>query len=189
MTDEQSAGTPCVTDGDLREIVAGHGRRLDGLEDDVDTLKSGQRSMMDRLISIEAQGQERERNRAQESAQNRAAITALSQQLAAQNGAQQERNRIEQQKLLQAQTDAARAQKSEADANAAAAKIKYWIAIAGFLVGVITAVGGMLLSSQTWDDYAFGNVQFLHRKHPPTQPAPQQQETQFILPPREMEAA
>ncbi|RCL06780.1 hypothetical protein BBA71_06445 [Acetobacter pasteurianus] len=68
MTDEQSAGTPCVADNDLRQIVAGHGRRLDGLEDDVDTLKSGQRSMMDRLISIEAQGQERERNRAQESA-------------------------------------------------------------------------------------------------------------------------
>ncbi|GCD53022.1 hypothetical protein [Acetobacter pasteurianus] len=189
MTDEQSAGTPCVADNDLRQIVAGHGRRLDGLEDDVDTLKSGQRSMMDRLISIEAQGQERERNRAQESAQNRAAIATLSQQLAAQNGAQQERNRIEQQKLLQAQTDAARAQESEADANAAAAKIKYWIAIAGFLVGVITAVGGMLLSSQTWDDYAFGNVQFLHRKHPPTQPLPQPQTTQFILPPREMEVA
>lgn len=183
MTDEQSADTSCAADGDLRQIVAGHGRRLDGLEDDVDTLKSGQRSMMDRLISIEAQGQERERNRAQESSQNRAAITALSQQLAAQNGAQQERNRIEQQKLLQAQTDAARAQKSEADANAAAAKIKYWIVIASFLVGVITAVGGMLLSSQTWDDYAFGNVHFLHRKHLPTQPLPQTQGTQFVLPP------
>ncbi|AKR49420.1 hypothetical protein DB34_11300 [Acetobacter pasteurianus] len=189
MTDEQSAGTPCVTDGDLREIVYSHGRRLDEVEDDLGSLKSGQSSMLERLISIEAQGQERERNWAQESAQNRAALTVFSQQLAAQNGAQQERNRIEQQKLLQAQTDAARAQKSEADANAAAAKIKYWTAIAGFLVGVLAAVGATLLSSQTWDDYAFGNVQFLHRKHAPAQPAPQSQATQFILPPRKMEAA
>lgn len=189
MTDEQSAGSPCAAEGDLREIVYSHGRRLDVVEDDLGSLKSGQSSMLERLISIEAQGQERERNWAQESAQNRAALTTFSQQIAAQNGAQQERNRIEQQKLLQAQTDAARAQKSEADANAAAAKLKYWIAIAGFLVGVIAAVGGMLLSSQTWDDWAFGNVHFLHRKHPPAQPSPQQQATQFILPPRKMEAA
>ena len=64
MTETQCAGT-CAADDDLRVIVDSHARRLDGLEDDVDTLQSGPSATMAKLISVEAQGQERERDQAQ----------------------------------------------------------------------------------------------------------------------------
>lgn len=83
-----------MVDEDLRVIVDSHARRLDGLEGDVDTLKSGQSAMMERLISIEAQGQERERNRAVEAADTRRALTGLTQQLAEHTGAQKRQNQL-----------------------------------------------------------------------------------------------
>lgn len=93
MTQTQRADS-CAEDDDLRVIVDSHARRLDGLEDDVDTLKSGQSAMMERLISIEAQGQERERNRAVEAQGTRNALTRLTQQLAEQTGAQKRQNQL-----------------------------------------------------------------------------------------------
>lgn len=54
---------------------------------------------MERLISIEAQGQERERNRAHESQETRASIMELSRQIAAQNGIQTAKNRLEEERL------------------------------------------------------------------------------------------
>ncbi|MCP1244033.1 hypothetical protein GOB86_10800 [Acetobacter lambici] len=93
MTQTQCAG-PRAVDDDLRVIVDSHARRLDGLEDDVDTLKSGQSAMMERLISIEAQGQERERNRAAQAQDTRNALTALTQQLAEHTGAQKRQNQL-----------------------------------------------------------------------------------------------
>jgi hypothetical protein len=93
MNETQCAGL-CAADEDLRVIVDSHARRLDGLEDDVDTLKSGQLAMMERLISIEAQGQERERNRAAEAADTRNTLTALTQQLAEHTGAQKRQNEL-----------------------------------------------------------------------------------------------
>lgn len=93
MNETQCAGV-CAAEEDLRVIVDSHARRLDGLEDDVDTLKSGQSAMMERLISIEAQGQERERNRAVEAADTRNTLTALTQQLAEHTGAQKRQNEL-----------------------------------------------------------------------------------------------
>ncbi|WP_338331985.1 hypothetical protein [Acetobacter sp. LMG 32666] len=93
MTQTQCAES-CAADEDLRVIVDSHARRLDGLEDDVDILKSGQSAMMERLISIEAQGQERERNRAAQAQDTRNALTALTQQLAEQTGAQKHQNQL-----------------------------------------------------------------------------------------------
>ncbi|CEF54655.1 hypothetical protein [Acetobacter ghanensis] len=93
MTETQCAAA-CAADDDLREIVDSHARRLDGLEDDVDTLKSGQSAMMEKLISVEAQGQERERNRAVEASDTRKALTDLTKQIAEHTGAQKRQNQL-----------------------------------------------------------------------------------------------
>ncbi|MCI2023597.1 MAG: hypothetical protein LKJ63_03220 [Acetobacter fabarum] len=150
MTQPQCAG-PCAADDDLRVIVDSHARRLDGLEDDVDTLKSGQSAMMEKLISVEAQGQERERNRAVEASDTRKALTDLTKQIAEHTGAQKRQNELKEQEL--------RAVKIRGE------KIKIWGTVIGIVATLGGMVGGTLLSSQTWDDWAFGSVHFLHR-HP-----------------------
>ncbi|MFT8863029.1 MAG: hypothetical protein ABF916_08590 [Acetobacter fabarum] len=150
MTQAQCAG-PCAADDDLRVIVDSHARRLDGLEDDVDTLKSGQSAMMEKLISVEAQGQERERNRAVEASDTRKALTDLTKQIAEHTGAQKRQNELKEQEL--------RAVKIRGE------KIKIWGTVIGIVATLGGMVGGTLLSSQTWDDWAFGSVHFLHR-HP-----------------------
>jgi hypothetical protein len=132
-------------------IVDSHARRLDGLEDDVDTLKSGQSAMMEKLISVEAQGQERERNRAVEASDTRKALTDLTKQIAEHTGAQKRQNELKEQEL--------RAVKIRGE------KIKIWGTVIGIVATLGGMVGGTLLSSQTWDDWAFGSVHFLHR-HP-----------------------
>ncbi|GBQ69543.1 hypothetical protein AA0474_1952 [Acetobacter lovaniensis NRIC 0474] len=132
-------------------IVDSHARRLDGLEDDVDTLKSGQSAMMEKLISVEAQGQERERNRAVEASDTRKALTDLTKQIAEHTGAQKRQNELKEQEL--------RAVKIRGE------KIKIWGTVIGIVATLGGMVGGTLLSSQTWDDWAFGGVHFLHR-HP-----------------------
>lgn len=67
-----------MANGNLREIMESHGHRLDGLKDDVDALKSGQRSMMDRLISMEKRSQERKRNRIWKTGGEKLSTTVLS---------------------------------------------------------------------------------------------------------------
>ncbi|MFT9419112.1 hypothetical protein [Acetobacter sp.] len=126
MTEIQGAAY-CAAEDDLRVIVDSHARRLDGLEDDVDTLKSGQSAMMERLISIEAQGQERERNRAAQAQDMRNALTSLTQQLAEQTGAQKRQNQLAEDSLH---------------------RWRKLAVIAGLLCTVSAAVGSTLLSDQ-----------------------------------------
>ena len=147
MNETQCAGDRAADD-DLRAIVDSHGRRIGDLEDDVGTLRSGQDAAMERLISIEAQGQERERNRAAEARDTRNAITGLTQQIAEQTGAQKRQNELKEDELLKARI------RSE--------RIKYWAAAIGIAAALGGMVGGTIMSSQTWDDYFFANVPFLH---------------------------
>lgn len=83
----------------LQAIVENHARRLDGLEGEVDALRTGQTAMMERLISIEAQGQERERNRALEASETRKALTDLTTQIAEHTGAQKRQNQLSEDNL------------------------------------------------------------------------------------------
>ncbi|GAA3686215.1 MULTISPECIES: hypothetical protein [Acetobacter] len=142
MTETQCAG-PCAADDDLRVIVDSHARRLDGLEDDVDTLKSGQSAMMERLISIEAQGQERERNRAAQAQDMRNALTSLTQQLAEQTGAQKRQNQLAEDSLH---------------------RWRKLAVIAGLLCTVGAAVGSTLLSDQEVASTIW--VHWLHLREP-----------------------
>jgi hypothetical protein len=142
MTETQCAG-PCAADDDLRVIVDSHARRLDGLEDDVDTLKSGQSAMMERLISIEAQGQERERNRAAQAQDMRNALTSLTQQLAEQTGAQKRQNQLAEDSLH---------------------RWRKLAIIAGLLCTVSAAVGSTLLSDQEVASTIW--VHWLHLREP-----------------------
>ncbi|ATU72900.1 hypothetical protein CFR78_13765 [Komagataeibacter rhaeticus] len=148
---ETQCAADCAADDDLRAIVDSHGRRIDNLEDDVGTLRSGQDAAMERLISIEAQGQERERNRAAEARDTRNAINGLTQQIAEQTGAQKRQNELKEAELLKAQLRGER--------------IKYWAAVTGIVAAVGGMIGGTLLSSQTWDDFFFASVPFLHHHH------------------------
>ncbi|MGG6429343.1 hypothetical protein ACQ5TV_05100 [Acetobacter ghanensis] len=142
MTETQCAA-PCAAEDDLRLIVDRHARRLDGLEDDVDTLKSGQSAMMERLISIEAQGQERERNRAAQAQDTRNALAALTQQLAEQTGAQRRQNELAEDSLR---------------------RWRKLAVVAGLLCTIGAAVGSTLLSDQEVASTIW--VQWLHLREP-----------------------
>ncbi|MFT8655968.1 MAG: hypothetical protein ABF785_04660 [Acetobacter papayae] len=142
MSETQCAGG-CAADDDLRVIVDSHARRLDGLEDDVDTLKSGQSAMMERLISIEAQGQERERNRASEAADTRNTLTALTQQLAEHTGAQKRQNELAEDSLR---------------------RWRKLAVVIGLLCTVGAAVGSTLLSDQEVASTIW--VRWLHLREP-----------------------
>lgn len=148
MTQTQTGGN-AAADDDLRPIVDGHTQeirklhgRLDGVEGEVRSFKSGQDAMMERLISVEAQGQERERNRAQDRVQDRSALTSLAQQIAKLTGAQEERNRQSQERTQTLK------------------RLSIWI---GIMTGVLGMIGATLFSSQTFDTAFWGH--FRTRPH------------------------
>ena len=147
MTETQCAGA-CAADEDLRVIVDSHARRLDGLEDDVDTLKSGQSAMMEKLISVEAQGQERERNRAAQAQDMRNTLSSLTQQLAEQTGAQKRQNQLAEDSLH---------------------RWKKFAVITGLLCTVGAAVGSTILSDQEVASTIW--VHWLHLREPWDVPA------------------
>ncbi len=120
-----------------------HAQRLDGVEDEVDTLKSGQTAMMERLISIEAQGQERERNRAVEVSDTRKALTDLTKQIAEHTGAQKRQNQIAEDSLR---------------------RWKKLAVIVGLVCAIGSAVGSTILSDQEVASTIW--VRWLHLREP-----------------------
>lgn len=168
MTDEQSAGTPCVADGvharldDHEERLAAVERRQDRTEDKLDNITR-------ELVVIRTEGKTREV--ATNSGFDRigAQVSALERGVAALTGAQAERNRLAEEGLR---------------------RLRKWAIIIGIFSSLGAAIGGTLLSDQEVASTIW--VKWLHWREPwdaPTQPAPQPQTTQFILPPREMEVA
>lgn len=120
-----------------------HETRLASIETDVGILKTGQASFMERLISIEAQGQERERNRAHENQETRATLSELSRQLSTQNGIQQAKNQLE---------------------EARTRKLKRLAIIVGICCTIGSAVGSTLLSDQEIASTIW--VKYLHKTEP-----------------------
>ncbi|MBE7619575.1 hypothetical protein GL297_08030 [Komagataeibacter sp. FXV2] len=75
-------------------------------------------------------------------------IQDLTRQLAEHTGAQKERNRLDAEKLTKARI--------------AESRWKKRASVLGIIFTLVAAIGGTLLSSQTWDDFFFANVPFLH---------------------------
>lgn len=169
MTDEQSAGTPCAADGDLRQIVAGHSLEITDIKGRLGNLEEGQHGLMREVVAVRAEGNARQQ--ATNAGMDRIGIQIadLTRQLAAHTGAQQEQNRL-------------------AEAN-----LRRW-RLRAVIIGLMCTVGAAICSTLLSDQEVASTiwVKWLHWREPwdaPTQPVPQPQETQFILPPRDMEAA
>ncbi|KFL87877.1 hypothetical protein AmDm5_1879 [Acetobacter malorum] len=90
----------------------------------------------------------------------------LTRQLATHTGAQEERNRLAQEGLQRWRTRSV---------------------VVGIVCTIAAAAGGTILSSQTWDDYLFGNVGFLHHHHIPAPTPPAQQPAAYVIAPRSWE--
>ncbi|PYD63565.1 hypothetical protein [Gluconacetobacter entanii] len=133
---------------DVHDILDDHGERIgflerwrdsaDGKIDDTRREVGAIRAEMQAQYAATSSALERQSRNMQD----------LTRQLAEQNGAQKERNRLEQAKLTKARI--------------AESRWKKRAAICGLVFAVFGAVGGTILSSQTWDDYFFANVPFLH---------------------------
>ncbi len=163
MTEEQS-GIIVAADGDLREIVGGHEIRLAAVERRQDATDGKLDGISKDLATM----------RAEENARTVATTAGISRlevrvfdlvtQLAKLTGAQENQNRLAEENLRRWRTRSV---------------------IVGIICTIAAAAGGTILSSQTWDDYLFGNVGFLHRYHIPVPaPQPQPQGSVYALAPR-----
>lgn len=136
---------------DVHDILDDHGERLgflerwrdsaDGKIDDTRREVGAIRAEMQAQYAATSSALERQSRDMQD----------LTRQLAEQNGAQKERNRLEAAKLTKARI--------------AESRWKKRAAVLGIVFTLLATVGGTLLSSQTWDDYFFANVPFLHHHH------------------------
>ncbi|MBY4641698.1 hypothetical protein K6L44_17270 [Gluconacetobacter entanii] len=136
---------------DVHDILDDHGERIgflerwrdsaDGKIDDTRREVGAIRAEMQAQYAATSSALERQSRDMQD----------LTRQLAEQNGAQKERNRLEAAKLTKARI--------------AESRWKKRAAVLGIVFTLLATVGGTLLSSQTWDDFFFANVPFLHHHH------------------------
>ncbi|MCE2577562.1 hypothetical protein [Gluconacetobacter entanii] len=136
---------------DVHDILDDHGERIgflerwrdsaDGKIDDTRREVGAIRAEMQAQYATTSSALERQSRDMQD----------LTRQLAEQNGAQKERNRLEAAKLTKARI--------------AESRWKKRAAVLGIVFTLLATVGGTLLSSQTWDDFFFANVPFLHHHH------------------------
>lgn len=154
MTQTRSGADSSAPDDDLRPIVDGHTEDIKIIHGRLDGLEKGQDGLMREVVALRAEGQARAS--ATNSGFDRigAQVFDLTRQLAAHTGAQEERNRIEQEKLL-----IAKKKKTEAEASAArsAERTQIWQRVL-LVVGALAAVGGMLFSSQHFDTAFWGHI-------------------------------
>ncbi|POF63601.1 hypothetical protein CFR73_09800 [Novacetimonas maltaceti] len=136
---------------DVQGILDDHGERIGSLERWRDGVDGKLDDIRHELGAVRAEGKERSAVSAAAMERQSRDIQDLTRQLAEHTGAQKERNRLEQAKLTKARI--------------AESRWKKRAAICGLVFAVFGAVGGTLLSSQTWDDFFFANVPFLHRHH------------------------
>ncbi|GCD48775.1 hypothetical protein BJI49_07580 [Acetobacter pasteurianus] len=167
MTDEQSAGTPCVADG-VHARLDDHEERLAAVERRQDVTDGKLDSISRDIAAVRAEGNARQQ--ATNAGMDRIGIqlSDFTRQLAAHTGAQEERNRLAEDSLR---------------------RWKKLAVIVGIFCTLGAAIGSTLLSDQEVASTIW--VKWLHLREPwdaQMQPVPQPQETQFILPPREMEA-
>ncbi|MFT9025899.1 hypothetical protein [Acetobacter indonesiensis] len=156
METTRSGADGSASDGDLRPIVDGHTQQIENIHCRLDGLEKGQDGLMREVVALRAEGQARASATTSGFDRLGTQVFDLTRQLAAHTGAQEERNRIEQEKL-----QAARKKKIEAEENAArsAARTQIWQR-ALLLVSAIAAIGGMLFSSEHFDTAFWGHVHF-----------------------------
>ena len=94
-----------------------------------------------------------------EASDTRKVLTDLTKQIAWHTGAQKRQNE--------------RKEQERREVRIRGEKFKIWGTVIGIIATLGGMVGGTLLSSQTWDDWAFGSVHFLHR-HPHMDDGPQE---------------
>ena len=138
-------------DPDVQDILDDHGERIgflerwrnsaDGKIDDTRREVGALRAEMQAQYTAMSSALDRQSRDMQ----------GLTHQLAEHTGAQKERNRLDQDALTKARIAESRWKKRSA--------------VLGIIFTLLAMVGGTLLSSQTWDDYFFANVPFLHRPH------------------------
>lgn len=143
MTDEL---TP-----DVQGILEDHGERIGSLERWRDGVDGKLDDIRHELSAVRAEGKERSAASAAAMDRQSRDIQDLTRQLAEHTGAQKERNRLDAAKLTKARI--------------AESRWKTRAAVLGIVFTLLATIGGTLLSSQTWDDYFFANVPFLHHHH------------------------
>ncbi len=112
------------------------GRKLDDISRDI--------------AAVRAEGNARAITATHGMDQLRQDLQSLARQIAENTGAQKRQVQLQEQQLITAQTRLA--------------QMKYWGCVFGIIFAAAGALGGTLLSSQTWDDYLFGHVGFLHHR-------------------------
>ena len=152
---EREDAACCATVADLRAVVAGHADDIRQIRGALDTVEGGLQSLTREVAVVRAEGQARAEATAAALDRLGGQITELTRQIASQTGAQEERNRLAQAALLSEQ-------QRGAQAATRLTLLRRRLAALSMVLTVLAAIGGTLLSSQTWDDWVFGNVRFLH---------------------------
>ena len=127
-----------------------HEKRLSDVERRQDAQGSKLDAIIRDVIAVRAEGNARAAVSMQGIDRLGTQITSLAQQVSENTGAQKRQVQLQEQQLITAQTRLA--------------QMKYWGCVFGILFAAAGALGGTLLSSQTWDDYLFGGVSFLHHR-------------------------
>ena len=125
-----------------------HEERLAAVERRQDAQGSKLDEISRDIAAVRAEGNARAVTATHGMDQLRHDLQSLSMLIAENTGAQKQQVQIQEQQLITAQTRLA--------------QMKYWGCVFGILFTAAGAIGGALLSSQTWDDYLFGHVGFLH---------------------------
>lgn len=135
---------------DFTSQIADHEERLTAVERRQDSQGNKLDEISRDIAAVRAEGNARAITATHGMDQLRQDLQSLARQIAENTGAQKRQVQIQEQQLITAQTRLA--------------QMKYWGCIFGILFAAAGALGGTLLSSQTWDDYLFGGVNFLHHR-------------------------
>lgn len=166
MIETQSGGNVAAND-DLREIVGGHEVRLAAVERRQDATDRKLDGISKDLATMRAEENARTVATTAGIARLETRVFDLVTQLAKLTGAQENQNRLAEENLRRWRTRSV---------------------VVGIVCTIAAAAGGTILSSQTWDDYLFGNVGFLHHRHiPAPTPPTQQQAAAYAIVPRDWE--
>lgn len=135
---------------DHQTQIDNHEERLTAVEKRQDAQGSKLDEISRDIAAVRAEGNARAVTATHGMDQLRHDLQSLAMQIAENTGAQKRQVEIQEQQLITAQTRLA--------------QMKYWGCVFGIIFAAAGALGGALLSSQTWDDYLFGHVGFLHHR-------------------------
>lgn len=136
---------------DLRDTVATHGDEIDAIKREMEQISSQQVGMQHKMDGIQTQltvmqteSKVRDETRSAEAKDIRDGLSALTQQMAEHTGVQKRNNELAEESLRRAKLSLTRWQK------------------VGIAAGIVAAVAGAALSSQTIDTALTGHIHFLN---------------------------